>query len=217
MRTLLALFSLSSFVAFAQADDCASLRRALALAQQAGVNSGDLWRLEQQRCQAPSPGVRGDACVQLDAMLMLSQALSLDGEVPPGLEAQRGVWCGRGDEPARVLQWPSGATLRTSSGALYWPNGALARSVTGAWYAPSGTLVKSATGMLSYPNGGLMRTTTGRTSLPSGEQADEGRLAALACQQNLGWCRYFLGEARGTGDRRDFALLGLGLLAGRAD
>ena len=156
--------------AFAQSSDCDALRRVLAIADRSSVSVGDLARLEPELCGRPV--ARGSTCQQLDAFWMLALALEQPAELVGGLEAQRAIWCGRGDEPVRPLQWPGGSTLRSSSG---------------------------------------------RWSLPSGELADEGRIAALACQADLQWCRFFFGEVqRSSGLHRDFAMLGLGRLAGQA-
>lgn len=217
MRALLLALSLAAAPALAQSDDCSTLRRALALAERAGVDSGELWRLERQACAPAQPSPGGGVCQQLDAFWILSLALG-EGEAITGtLEAQRGVWCSRPDEPTRPLQWSNGATLRSTTGTLSWPNGTIARSTSGSWYADSGTMVKSSSGTLYYPSGSQARSSSGRSMLPSGELADEGRIAALACQADTSWCRYFLDAARGSsGVRRDFASLGLGILAGRA-
>lgn len=201
--------------AFAQASDCEALRRVLAIAHRAQVDAGDLARLEPQLCGAPATG--GSTCAQLDAFWMLAMALEEPQATLSGLEAQRAVWCGRGEEPSRPLQWPGGGTLRSSTGTLSWPDGTMARSASGTWYASSGALVRSSSNTLYYPSGPIARSSSGRWSLPSGEFADEGRLAGLACQADMQWCRFFLAEARASGGtRRDFALLGLGRLAGRA-
>ena len=94
----------------------------------------------------------------------------------------------------------------------------MARSSSGSWWSPEGVLVRSSSGSLSYPSGVLARSSSGRWSLPSGTMADEGRMAALACAKDQQWCRYFLGEAsRSTGISRDFALLGVGILAGSTE
>lgn len=216
MRVLLLSFCVAALPSFAQADDCSTVRRTLALAERSGIDSGELWRLEKQTC-APAQPVGGGTCQQLDAFYMLALALGESAEVTSALEAQRGIWCSRPDEP-RTLQWTTGATLRSSSGTLYWPNSATARSSSGTWYADNGAMVKSASGAVFYANGGQARSFSGRSMLPSGEMADEGRIAALACQADASWCRYFLDAARGSsGLRRDFAMLGLGVLAGRAE
>ncbi|MDP2275212.1 MAG: hypothetical protein Q8K32_30990 [Archangium sp.] len=47
-------------------------------------------------------------------------------------------------------------------------------------------------------------------------EAEEGRIASLACTNDVTWCRFFLGEINRTGGlSREFAQLGLGLLASR--
>lgn len=200
--------------AFAQPSDCDAVRRVIALASRSDVDVGDLSRLEAHVCRAAP--ARGETCRELDAFWMLATALERSQEVLTALEAQRAVWCGRGDEPTRPLQWPGGTTLRSTSGTLTWPDGSMARTSSGAWYAPSGSLVRSSSATLYYPSGPMARGSSGRWSLPNGELADEGRVAALACEVDLQWCRYFLGEAQqSSGVRRDFAMLGLGRLAGR--
>lgn len=217
MRVLLLSLCLAAAPSLAQPDDCSTIRRTLALAERAGVDSGELWRLERQACTPAQPSAGGGVCQQLDAFWILSLALGEGAEISGTLEAQRGVWCSRPDEPTRPLQWSNGATLRSSTGTLSWPNGTIARRSSGSWYADSGTMVKSSSGALYYPNGTQARSSSGRSMLPSGETADEGRIAALACQADASWCRYFLDAARGSsGVRRDFAMLGLGVLAGRA-
>lgn len=210
-----AVVALLAAPAFADPSDCDAVRRVLSLAGRAEVDVGDLARLEARVC-ATAPA-RGETCRELDAFWMLATALERPQEELTALEAQRTVWCGRGGEPTRPLQWPGGTTLRSSSGTLTWPGGTMARTSSGAWYAPSGSLVRSSSGTLYYPSGPIARSSSGRWSLPSGELADEGRLAALACEGDLSWCRYFLGEAQqSSGVRRDFAMLGLGRLAGLA-
>lgn len=216
MRWILPVLVLASGAAFAQSDECSTLRRALAIAEQAGVNSGDLARLERQRCQGSAVS-SGATCEQLDSFLMLALATGASSDITGTLEAQRGVWCNRSDEPTRTLQWSNGSTLRTSGGTYYWPSGATARGTSGTWFASTGATVKSPSGTLYYPTGQVMRSSSGRVHLPTGEQADEGRIAALACRVDTQWCRFFLDAGRGTGTRQDFALLGLGMLAGRAD
>jgi hypothetical protein len=216
MRWILSVVALASGAALAQSDDCTTLRRALSIAQQAGVDTGDLSRLERQRCQS-TPASTGATCQHLDAFLMLALATGADSDITGTLEAQRGVWCNRSDEPTRTLQWSNGSTLRTSSGTFYWPSGAQARGTSGTWFASTGATVKSPSGTLYYPSGQILRSSSGRVHLPSGEQTDEGRLAALACRAETQWCRFYLDAGRGAGTRQDFALLGLGLLAGRAD
>lgn len=216
MRWIFLLSLSASVSAFAQVDDCTALKRALAIAEQAGVNSGELWRLERQRCQPAAPANGGLTCTHLDAFSMLAVASGAAAEVTGSLEAQRSEWCGRGDEPTRQLQWSTGAVLRNTSGTLFWPDGTMARSSSGTWYSDSGTMLRSTSGTLYYPSGSMLRSSSGRVTLPTGEQADEGRLAALACRGDVGWCRWFLAERRAsTGPKQDFALLGLALLAGR--
>jgi hypothetical protein len=128
------------------------------------------------------------------------------------------VWCASDAEPSRPLSWPDGAVLRSTSGTLSWSNGVQARSTSGSWSTPDGVMVRSSSGSLSYPRGTLARSSTGRWSLPSGELTDEGRIASLACARDLQWCRFFLGEAsRSAGLSRDFAQLGVGILAGSND
>lgn len=212
---LLLLLACFALPAFADDADCEALRRTLALAARASVDTGDLRRLEPQVCSRP---VERAACQQLSDLWLLAMALAQPAETLSALEAQRSVWCGRESEPTRALQWPDGHLLRSTSGSLNWPNGVMARSTSGSWSSPEGVMVRSSSGSLSYPGGSLARSSSGRWSLPSGEQADEGRIASLACARDLQWCRFFLGEAsRSTGLTRDFALLGVGILAGRED
>ncbi len=216
LRALLVAACLAApAVTFAQPSDCDAIRRVLAIAERYSLDVGDLLHLEPQLCGKPQGRV---ACQQLDEFWMLAMALEQPSETLNALEAQRAVWCGREDEPPRPLQWPNGATLRTSSGALSWPTGTLARSSGGTWSAPSGTMVRTSSGSLSYPSGTLARSSSGRWTLPNGTLAEEGRLAALACEQELSWCRFFLSEAaQSSGVRRDFALLGLARMAGPRD
>jgi hypothetical protein len=218
MRTLTVLLPLVALPALAQAEDCATVRRTLQLAQSFNVDAGELWRLERRVCAPPSQqGASGETCHQLDALWVLAMAAGEPDETASALEAQRGVWCGRGDEPRGPLQWPDGSTLRSSSGTLYWRNGMTARSTSGTWHVSSGAVVRSPSGSLSYPSGSQARTSSGRTMLPNGDFADEGRIAALACAADPSWCRYFLDVARSSsGVRREFAFIGLGRLAGRA-
>lgn len=209
---LLMILSLLAAPAFADTD-CDAVRRTLALAQQGHFESGELRQLEAQVCSRPAGRV---ACQQLTDFWMLSMALQQPKETVAALEAQRAVWCERDVEPARPLQWPDGDVLRSTSGTLSWPSGVMARSSSGSWWSPDGVLVRSSSGSLTYPGGTLARSSSGRWSLPSGVMADEGRIASLACAKDLQWCRYFLNEAsRSTGVSHDFALLGVGLLAGR--
>lgn len=198
--------------ALAESDDCRALKRVLTLATDSNVDTGDLTRLDAQLCGQPTRAT----CQQLEQFWMLSLALQQPQETTTALEAQRGVWCARDAEPTRPLQWPDGRTLRTTTGTLSWPNGTMARSSSGSWSAPTGTLVRSSSGSLSYPSGTLARSSSGRWSLPSGEQAEEGRIASLACTNDVHWCRFFLAEVNHTVSiTRDFAQLGLGMLAGR--
>lgn len=174
----------------------------------------ELRHLELQACGRPAR----TACQQLEEFWMLSLALRQPQETTSALEAQRGVWCAREAEPARALQWPDGRQLRSTSGMLSWPDGTMARSSGGSWSAPNGRLVRSSSGTLTYPGGTLARSSSGRWSLPSGGFADEGRIASLACANEVQWCRFFLQEStRSTGVLRDFARLGLGLLASPED
>lgn len=218
MRTLLVFLSLAALPAFAQAEDCASVRRTLQLAQSFNVESGELWRLERRLCAPPSQQAStGETCQQLDAFWVLAMATGEPDDITSALEAQRGVWCGRGEEPRGTLQWPDGSTLRSSSGTLYWRNAVTARTTSGTWYTSSAVVARSASGTLYYPSGNQARTSSGRSMLPNGEYADEGRIASLACAVDQSWCRYFLDVARSSsGVRREFALIGLGRLAGRA-
>lgn len=203
---LLLIIACLAAPAFADGEDCQAVRRALSLAANQNLATGDLPRLELQLCGRPER-----TCQQLDAFWMLSLALEQPAEISSALEAQRGVWCGKDAEPTRPLQWPGGQVLRSTSGTLSWPSGTMARSSAGSWSAPEGTLVRSSSGSLSYPNGTLARSSSGRWSLPSGEFADEGRIASLACAADAQWCRFFLGEInRQSGVSRDFAQLGLG-------
>jgi len=213
MRALL-IIALLSAPAFADVTDCDALHRTLTLAAQNNLDVGDLRRLEPQVCgRFSAPRL---ACQQLTDFWMLSMALQQPKETISALEAQRAVWCEGDSEPVRPLQWPDGDVLRSTSGTLSWPNGTMARSSSGSWWAPDGVLVRSSSGSLSYPSGTLARSSSGRWSLPSGVLADEGRIASLACAKDQQWCRYFLGEAsRSTGVSHDFALLGVGILAGR--
>ncbi|MDP3156931.1 MAG: hypothetical protein Q8N23_29945 [Archangium sp.] len=198
--------------ALAESDDCRAVKRVIALAASSNLDTGELSRLEVQHCGRPSRA----ACQQLEEFWMLSLALQQPESTTTALEAQRGVWCGRETDPVRPLQWPDGQTLRSTSGTLSWPNGIIARSSSGSWSAPTGTLVRSSSGSLSYPNGSLARSSSGRWMLSSGEQAEEGRIASLACTNDVTWCRFFLGEINRTGGlSREFAQLGLGLLASR--
>jgi hypothetical protein len=211
--TLMAL--LVAAPALAQGSDCDALRRVLAVAARSNLDVGDLPHLEPQLCGGPRART---ACQDLDAFWMLAMALEQPQEIVSALEAQRGLWCARGDEPSRALEWPGGSLLRTSRGTLTWPNGVMARNSSDSWFAPSGVMVRSSSGTLSYPTGVQARSSRGSWSLPSGVQVDEGRLASLACQANQAWCRFFLGElGQSGGVRRDFAQLGLGRLAGQAD
>ena len=175
---------------------------------------GKLSSLEPQLCGQPTRS----ACQQLSDFWMLSMALREPQETSSALEAQRATWCSRDAEPLRPLQWPDGSVLRATSGTLSWPNGTMARTSSGSWSAPTGTMVRSATGSLSYPRGTIARSSSGRWSLPSGELTEEGRIASLACAVDRQWCRFFMGEINRTvGVNRDFAQLGLGLLAGREE
>jgi hypothetical protein len=199
--------------ALADSDDCKSLRRVLALATENNLDTGDLTRLEPQVCGRPTRAT----CQQLEEFWMLSLALQQPASTTTALEAQRGVRCARDAEPTRALQWPDGQQLRSSSGTLYWPSGTMARSTSGSWSAPTGTLVRSSSGSLSFPTGTLARSSSGRWTLTTGEQAEEGRIASLACSNDVQWCRFFLGEVNHTvGVTRDFAQLGLAWLAGHA-
>ena len=195
--------------------DCEAVRRTLTLASRHNVDVGGLRQLEPRVCSAvlkPTPST----CEQLSEFWMLAMALKQPGELISALEAQRAVWCDREAEPARMLQWPEGNMLRSTTGTLSWPNGVIARSATGSWSSPEGVLVRSSSLALSYPGGGQARSSSGRWSLQSGELTDEGRIASLACSNDLQWCRFFLSEAsRSTGAAHDFAMLGLGVLAGR--
>lgn len=214
LRLLLILATLAA-PALADTADCDAVRRTLTLAAQHNLDGADLRKLESQVCGRPVARV---ACQQLADFWMLSMALQQPKETISALEAQRAVWCEGDAEPVRALQWPDGDLLRSTSGSLSWPNGVLARSTSGSWWSPDGVMVRSSSGALTYPGGTLARSSSGRWSLPSGVQADEGRIASLACSRDQQWCRYFLGEAsRTTGLSRDFALLGVGLLAGRED
>lgn len=213
-RLLLILACLAA-PAFADGSDCEALRRTLALAARAHLDTGDLRRLEPQVCGRP---VERTACPQLSDLWMLSMALGQPSDTIAALEAQRSVWCSADADPARTLQWPDGSVLRSTTGSLSWPNGVMARSSSGTWSTPEGIMVRSSFGTLSYPGGTIARSSNGRWSLPSGDLADEGRIASLACAKDLQWCRFFLSEAsRSDGVTRDFALLGVGILAGRGD
>lgn len=196
----------------AESDDCRAVKRVIALAANSNVETGDLSQLEVQQCGRPSRA----ACQQLEAFWMLSLALQQPESTTTALEAQRGVWCARETDPTRPLQWPDGQPLRSTSGTLSWPDGTMARSSSGSWSAPSGTLVRSSSGSLSYPSGSLARSSSGRWMLSAGEQAEEGRIASLACTNDITWCRFFLSEVNRTvGLTREFAQLGLGVLASR--
>lgn len=209
---LLLILSCLSAPALADEEDCRAVRRAVTLAANNAVHVGDLASLELRVCSHPPRA----ACQQLEEFWMLSMALQQPRETTSVLEAQRAVWCGREAEPTHALQWPDGQQLRSSSGTLSWPEGAIARSSSGSWSAPSGTLVRSSSGSLTYPGGMLARSSSGRWSLPSGALADEGRIASLACAHEVQWCRFFMGELnRPAGVTRDFAQLGLGMLAGQ--
>lgn len=212
-RALL-IFSFLAAPAFADDSDCVAIRRVLALSASSNLDVGRLSQLETQLCGQPMHA----ACPQLNDFWMLSMALREHQETSSALEAQRATWCSRDAEPSRPLQWPDGAVLRTTSGTLSWPNGTMARSSSGSWSAPTGNLVRSGSGSLSYPRGTIARSSSGRWSLPSGELTEEGRIASLACAVDMQWCRFFLAEvSRTVGVTRDFAQLGLGLLAGRED
>ena len=213
LRLLLILSCLAA-PALADEDDCRALRRVVTLAAGHGVDAAGLSGLEHRLC-GRSARV---ACQQLEEFWMLSLALQQPRETTSVLEAQRAVWCGAQGEPVRALEWPDGQALRSTSGTLSWPSGSMARSSSGSWSAPSGTLVRSSSGSITYPGGTLARSSSGRWSLPSGLLADEGRIASLACAHEVQWCRFFLGELnRPAGVTRDFAQLGLGVLAGEKD
>lgn len=210
-RPLLLLCCLAA-PAFADDADCQALRRVLSLAANAQVDVGALSGLEPQVCGRPTR----ETCQQLGEFWMLSLALGQPQETVAVLEAQRAVWCSRDGEPARALQWTDGRVLRSTTGTLSWPDGTMARSSSGTWSSPEGRMVRSSSGSLLYPQGPIARSTSGRWSLPSGEFTEEGRIASLACAHDVQWCRFFLGEvARPPSITRDFAQLGLGVLAGR--
>jgi len=212
-RLLLVLCCLAA-PALADDEDCRALRRVAALAASNGVDVGELARLQLRVCGRPARV----ACHQLEEFWMLSMALQQPREVTSVLEAQRSVWCARETEPARALEWPDGRQLRSSAGTFVWPDGTMARISSGSWFAPGGGLVRSSSGSLSYPGGAQARSGSGRWSLPSGVLADEGRIASLACAHEAQWCRFFLGEINSSeGVRRDFAQLGLGVLADQGD
>lgn len=198
--------------ALAESDDCRAVKRVRALAASSNVDTTGLSGLELQHCGRPSRAT----CQQLEEFWMLSLALQQPESTTTALEAQRAVWCARETDPTRPLQWPDGQTLRSTSGTLSWPNETMARSSSGSWSAPTGTMVRSSSGSLSYPTGSLARSSSGRWMLSSGELAEEGRIASLACTNDVTWCRFFLAEiARTAGLAREFAQLGLGVLASR--
>ena len=195
----------------AQSEDCKAICRTITLAGEAMIETSDLSWLEKHVCTQPARL----ACHQLDEFWMLSVSLQQPQSTISTIEAQREVWCARDAEPTRPLQWADGQVLRTTSGMLLWPNGSMARSTSGSWSAPTGTMVRSSSGSLSFPSGGTARSSSGRWMLPSGESADEGRIASLACAKEQSWCRFFMGELKsGSALHREFALLGLAILAG---